>query len=279
MEKHVSFRRWRIGLDQEKTNLGKENTEKRITKQKIIWGRLIDLVKDEIRLDDLNRILDVGGERTSIFLSLRNGEKTAVDPLFDQIFLSEPDLKGIDEYKDVNFISCSIEELASEKQYDTIFMLMVLNHLGELNEIPEKIDSLLAPSGTLIIVVECYADPVVRNIMKFFDVLSYHPHHFLVNDVINIFPRYKLLKKQQIWQIYSDFPLENSNNKKIRFYRIDLIAARVWNFSAQFGKRNPIFVAKVTLCFALAFTTAFLRHREDPVRPIDKPWLFVFKNL
>ena len=268
--------RWLIALEKEKEyNAKKEDIEERIIDRRITWARLLDLLKSEITFDNSKRVLDIGAEATSIFLALREGEKYAVDPLFDYLFELHPSLKEIEEYRDVNFISSPLEDMAVDKGFDIIFMVAALNHIGKLKPFIDKIDKLLLPSGILIAVVECYADPVVRNIISFFDGNLYHPHHFTVEDVMRLFSNYSLIKREQIEEMYADCPSERGK-PKMKLYRIDRRVARLWQLLGEWGKRRDIlFTLKVYLCYSLVFLIRLLK-RQGPAH--ENRQLFVFQK-
>lgn len=280
MSKQIPKERWLIGLEKEKeyNSIEREDLEERLIERRQVWARLLDLVKDEVSFDNSKRILDIGSEATSIFLVLWKGEKYAVDPLFDYLFHLHPFLKEIEEYKDVNFISCPIEDMASGKSFDIIFMLAALEHVGELKPVLSKIDELLAAPGILVILVECYAGTAVRNIMRFFDIYPYHPHHFVADDIIKIFSKYTLKKQEPMWEVYRDCPLKKGQKIDIKIYRIDKLIARIWQLAGELGRKNILFAAKLSLCYSLALSIALLRRRERPFYPLAKPWLFILQK-
>ena len=152
----VSKARWLAALEKEREyNREREDIELRLGERRVIWSRLLDLLKGEITFDNSKRILDIGAEATSIFLALREGERYAVDPLFDYLFDLHPFLKEVEEYKDVNFICSPIEDMTSDKSFDIIFMLASLDNMSKVEPIIDKIYELLEPSGLLVIPYAC----------------------------------------------------------------------------------------------------------------------------
>ena len=277
--KKISKKRWLIGIEKEKEydNIKREDLEERFRERRQIWATLLDKLKGEVTFGNSKRILDIGAEATSVFLVLREGEKHAVDPLFEYLFDLHPFLTGIEEYKDVNFITSTIEDMAADESFDIIFALGMLEHVGELKPVVDKIDELLAPSGTLVVMVDCYADPVVRNIFSFFDIYPYHPHHFVASDIIRLFSSYGLKKQESMFEIYRDCPFKKG--QKIKLYRIDKLIARAWQSSGEYAKRTDIlFALKFFLCGSLALLIALLRRREKTTLPLAKPWLFVLQK-
>ena len=275
----TSNERWLVALEVEKTwNRKREDIEARISERRQTWTKLLDSLNGEITFDSSMRILDIGAETTSIFLALRDGEKYAVDPLFAYLFDLHPFLKEIEEYKDVTFINSPVETMPPDSSFDIIFSLAAFDHIGKLGHLVDKIDELLTPSGYLVIMVDCHADPIVRNIMNFFDVELYHPHHFITEDIIRLLPSYKLKNQKQIFEIYDDCP-STGQRTQLEIYRVDKLIARMWQLLGDWGKRGDIlFALKFVLCYGLAFSVSLLRRKDRPIHPLKKPNLFVFQK-
>lgn len=276
----VPTSRWLAAQEQEKKGIESfKDIVEWLRVRRHTWARLLDLLKDDIAFNNLKRILDVGSGPTSIFLALREGEKYAVDPNLERLFLLHPFMKDVEEYEDVNFVSKPIEEAAFDKQFDLIFMINVLDHVGELKPVVDKIDELLAPCGTLVIVVDCYADPRVKNIVSFFDVDLPHPHHFVVEDIIKLFSTYKLKKQyNNIQKIFGDCTFKG-RRVEIEIHEVDKFIARMMEHIQSFGKEwDILFTLRYILCYSLALLTASLRRRERPIHPLKKPCLLVFQK-
>lgn len=275
----VSKARWLIGLEKEKEyNKEREDIKQRLNERRVTWGKLLDLLQGEVTFDNSKRILDVGAEATSIFLALREGGKYAVDPLFDYLFARHPFLKDVKEYKDVHFISSPIEDMTPNNRFDIIFTLASLEHVGNIQPVVDNIDKLLAPSGFLIVFVECYKDMAVRNVMSFFDLYPYHPHHFVAEDIIRLFSHYNLKKRERMSGIHEDCPFRKKRAVP-KIYRIDKLIAMLWRLQYEWGKRRNIYFAtKLFLCLGLAFSIALLRRIENPIYPFTEPNVFVFQK-
>ena len=276
----VSRVRWLAAQEQEKKGIGSgEDMKEWLRVRRHTWASLLDVLKDEVAFSDKTTVLDIGNGPTSIFLALREGEKYAVDPNLERLFELHPFMKEVEEYRDVNFVSKLIEEATFEKQVDLIFMINVLDHVGELKPFADKVDELLAHSGTIVIIVDCYADRVVRNIMSFFDVDLPHPHHFVAEDIAMLFSSYQLKKQDNsISRIFQDCTFRGKRNQ-IEIYRIDKFIARMRQILNSEGKKGDIlFTLKYILCFSLAFLIASLRRREKPIHPLKKLRLFVYQK-
>ncbi len=270
--------RWLAAQEQEKTGLKSTDDLKewlRVRRQ--TWRNLLDSLKNEIAFDNSTRVLDIGSGPTSIFLALREGEKYVIDPLCEHLFQLHSFMKEVEEYKDVNFVASPIEDVTLDKQFDLIFTINAIDHVGELEVAVNKVDELLAPSGTLVLIVDCYADPAVRNVIRFFDADLPHPHHLVIKDVFQLFSSYRLIRQDnEIWKVFNEPPFRGRRGK-IEIYRIDKFIARMRRHLKE-EKAGLLFSLKFILSFSLALLTASLRRRERPIHPLKKLRLFVFQK-
>ena len=243
------------------------------------WASLVGLLKGDIAFDSSKRVLDIGCGPTSIFLALSGGKKYVVDPTLERLFQLHPFVREVEEYRDVNFVSRPIEETIFDQQFDLIFTINALDHVGALKPVVDKIDELLAPGGILVIIVDCYADRTVRNIMSFFDVDLPHPHHFIAEDITRIFSAYQLKKQDNnVVEIFNACPFRGKR-REIKIYRLDKFVVLMWQVLKNQGKqRDIIFTAKYILCYSLALLMAALRRREKQIYPLKKARLFVFQK-
>jgi len=273
----VSKKRWLLAQEQERKGIeSAEDMREWLRVRRYTWARLLDALKGEISFDSSKRILELGGGPTSIFLALREGGKYMVDPNCELLFRLHPFMREVEEYKDVNFIASPIEEAALDKQFDLIFSINALDHVGELKPVIDKIDELLA--GTLVIIVDCYADRVVRDVISFFDVDLPHPHHFVAEDIIKLFSSYRLIKQDnRIYNIFSECTFKG-RKEEIEIYRIDKFISRIKQHLSSSGRGGIIFASKYILCYSLALLVASLRRRERPIHPLKKPRLFLFRK-
>lgn len=243
------------------------------------WASLMKGLNGLIEPDKPKKVLDIGNGPTSIFLTIREGERYAVDPNLDCLFESHPFIKDVPEYQGVHFISETIEAATLPPQFDLIFMINVLDHVSDLKPVIKRVEELLAPNGTLIVVIDCYADKAVRNIIKFFDVDIPHPHHFITQDIEKLFANFKITKRdEKIYQIFDECAFKGKKNS-IELYRVDKFFGRMGHILASEGKKGDIwFTTKYMLCYGLSLLAALLRRKEKPTHPLKKLRLFVFKK-
>jgi SAM-dependent methyltransferase len=276
----VSKKRWLAAQEQEKRVIERaEDIKTRISERRRTWANLLELLKDDVTFDNSKRILDVGCGATTIFLALRQGTKYAVDPTLEHLFRSHPFVREVEEYRDVNFISGSIEEVNLDNQFDVIFMINVLDHVAELKPVIDKVHELLAPSGILILPVDCYADRVVRSIQRFFDADLPHPHHFVAEDVIALFPSYELVKyDRRAFEIFPDC-VSSVQGGDIPIYRVDrFIAQKIQELDELGRKGDLLFAIKRFFSSSLCYFVTLLRRKERPLAGLKKRRLFIFQK-
>jgi SAM-dependent methyltransferase len=276
----VTKARWFAAQEEEKRSVeSADDIKEWLRVRRHTWKALLDSLKDVAPIDSSKRILDVGCGPTSVFLSIREGDKHAVDPNLDRLFQLHPFIKDVEEYKDVRFTAKPIEETTFDKQFDLIFLINVLDHVDALKPVTDKVGELLSPTGIIVVVVDCYADGAVKKLMSFFDVDLPHPHHFIVEDIVNLFPGYELRKKDdQIFHIFQGCTFKGEKSE-IEIYRVDRLLARMKQILKREGKLGNIpFMAKYTLCYTLALVIAVIRRREKPIHPLKKLRLFVFQK-
>ena len=226
--REVPKQRWLAAHEAEQRELGNaELVMRNLALRRYTWSRIVDLLTDEVALDRANRILDVGGGPTTIYLALRRGEKWAADPNHDRMFDVHPFMREVEEYKDVNFVSSRIEDAVLDRGFDLAFAITFLDHVGDLRPVIKKIDELLASPATLVLVVDCYADAAVRNLVSWFDVDIPHPHHFVANDILRLFSHYRLLKRDdKIHEVFSESPFPQESS--VRPHGIRYLVGSYW---------------------------------------------------
>ncbi len=270
--------RWRVAQSFEQKSLeSTDDLNEWIRVRRHTWRNLINLLSANVVFDNSTRVLDIGCSSTSIFLGLANGEKYALDPNINRLFSLHPFLLNIAEYKDVNFVNAGIEELSSDKPFDVIFMINMLDHVDDLTLVTSKIDKLLSRNGKLILIVDCYDDLVVRNIISSFDVDLPHPHHFMLQDIYSLFGSFKLIMKIRADSIYDELNFRNQKNS-IEIYRVDKFLNRMKRHLIMEGDGTLLFTIKYLLCYTIALSVATIRRKSHPIHPLKKPWLFVFKK-
>lgn len=275
----VSEKRWRIAqaLEQQAYS-NSEGIAECIDLRRRTWPMLLQVLKGEVDIGKSKRILDIGGGPTSIFLAVRGGERYALDPAHERFLTSYPPFRDIKEYKGVTFVSTPIEEAVFDNQFDLIFSINALDHMRDVQMAADKINELLTPGGILVVAVGCYADSVVRNIIKFFDIDLPHPHHLIASDITDLFPGYRMLKRNDtVWDIYDTAPTKGGNSS-IPIYRIDKLISLMLYHLREESKGNIYFALRYVACYSLALLIAGVRQKEKPIYPLKRMRLFVFQK-
>jgi len=272
--------RWLAAQQAEKRELVNAETIRGFIRiRKHTWTRLIDELSDVIDFNAPQRTLEIGSGPTTIFLALKSGERYAVDPNFDVLFSQHPFVRDTEEYQGVHFINGAFEDVPMDKPFGLVFMINMLDHLGDLKPARNKINEVLKPGGVLVIVVDCYADAWVKSIISFFDPDPPHPHHFVSREIMDMFSDYKLIKfDKNIYRIFDEVTLKEQKSE-IPIYRIDKFAIKLKGILTHLGKERDIgFVCKYVFCFSLALFIAAIRRAEKPIYPLKKARLFVFQK-
>jgi len=280
MHDNISKNRWLKAQECEKRGLASDNDIKEwLRVRRITWANLMARLQPHIPFTNWNRVLEIGGGATSIFLALKAHDEYAVDPMYEQLFQTHPFLQEVKEYKNVKFIAKPIEEVTLDKKVDAVITINVLDHFGNLQPVVNKIDELLGSSGFMIIIIDCYADSAVRSIIRFFDADAPHIHHFMNEEIIQLFQNYKLIEQDNnIYKLIEDPPFLGQG-REIGIHRIDKLFSQMKYDLKIWGKeKDLLFILKFVICYGLALTIATLRHREMPIYPLKKGRLFIFQK-
>lgn len=151
-----------------------------------------------ITFDDNQRFLDIGSGPLTVFLALNKGKRTALDPLMDYYLGRFPALQ---EMQGVEWVSGKVEEFRDPGVFDAVFMFNCLNHCENLPVIVERMGSLVAENGYLVITQHCHTQPYTRAFFRRmnFIVDTCHPHQFIKEDVPALFKdKFKLVREINI---------------------------------------------------------------------------------
>lgn len=275
----ISRTRWLEAQSLEAALQTREDVQEWLRVRRDTWTRLLAYLTRESLMGAPTRILDVGGKSTSIFLAVRGGQRYAVDPAYQFLFSQYPFLKEVEEYRGVEFIALPIEAIDLEP-FDLIFCINMLDHVENAKIAASKMEQLLLPGGTLVLIVDCYADRVVRGVIRAFDVDLPHPHHFLAEDIVRMFPRLHLRKMDAtIFELLFGGKQFREERPDIPLHNLDRLVGRFGSLLTRYDKKRDFrFAVKFGACYGLALLLASLRRRETPVHPLKKPRLFVFEK-
>ena len=273
--------RWQIAQSAEKKGrVRQEYTPESINIAKPQFVSLLKILKEcGIVFDDSHKLLDIGSAGTSVFSVLKKGQRYAVDPLFSYIFNLYPFLNEIEEYKGVNFINSGIEEATFNFKFDAVFLINLLDHTEKPRKVVDKVKSLLAPGGYLIVTVDTYEDKRIRDVIQFFDPDPAHPHHFMQEDINALLSDYKMIKYDDDLfntSVYSSNYKDANRGAKLLIRRIIKLPVRkVISYLRLLG---TFYAIKHIACYAVLLCLYLLRRIGPPVQPLNPRRLFIFQK-
>ena len=273
--------RWQIAQAAERKGREREKyTPESINGAKPQFVSLLKTLKEcGITFDDSHKLLDIGSAGTSVFSVLRKGQRYAVDSLCSDIFDLYPFLNELEEYKGVNFINSAIEDADFNFRFDAIFMINLLDHTKNPQKVADKVKSLLAPGGYLIITVDTYNDKRIRDVIQFFDPDPAHPHHFMREDINALFSEYRMIKyDDNLFSIHACSDRNKGANKEAKLLVNRLVNLPIGQVISYLISLGMIYAVKHIACYATLFFLYLLRRTEIPVQPLNIRRLFIFRN-
>lgn len=243
------------------------------------WTQLLDSLDAQGLLKKKDRVLDVGGKATTIFLALSGGHRYAVDPVYKDLLEQHPFLRELEQYQGVAFVALPVEEL-DEEPFDLIFCINMLDHVRDYELVASKLVQLLSPGGVLVLIVDCYADKVVRDVIRWFDVDVPHPHHFVIEDILRVFPGLRVRGQDMtIFRLFFSGVLFHNERSEIAIFQFGRLLERFGSLLRRYRRTGDVwFTFKFGTCYVIALLLTVLRGKERPLHPLKKPRLFVFEK-
>ncbi|MEL7120296.1 MAG: class I SAM-dependent methyltransferase [Bacteroidota bacterium] len=152
-----------------------------LDKKKKYWKKVLELTNIHPLMDD--SILDAGCGPSGMFTILYNHKVDALDPLLNKYTAELSHFKP-DWYPNVNFYANTIESYSSNKLYDVIFCLNVINHVDQLEKSLEKLISLLKPEGRLLLSVDTHKWKFLKVLFQILPGDILHPHQYKLSDYL-----------------------------------------------------------------------------------------------
>jgi SAM-dependent methyltransferase len=277
----VTTERWAVAQSAENRAIADADTVREwITIRRKTWPEILRRVGDRLEIGMETRILEIGGSATPFFLALQEGKRTAVDTVYQKLFQLYPELRDLPEYHQVEFISSRLEDLPPDRTFDLVILINMLDHVQDPWAFVRQIDRLLAANGRILIIVDTYADPVVRGLVRDSDVDIPHPHHFLHEDVLGLFPTYGLVfHDARIWTLYFGSPVCSRAASHIPLFRVDQLLARIRLDVREWKRKGDIlYTARFILVYGLALLVNLVRRRDPPAHPLKKQRLYLFQR-
>ncbi len=242
------------------------------------WRDVLRCVEDRLEIRRESRILEIGGGATTFFLALHEGRRTAVDTVYRHLFELYPELRDLPEYREVEFVSSRLEDLPPDRTFDLLILINMLDHVQEPRAFARQVERLVAKNGKILILVDTYADPIVRGVVRDSDVDIPHPHHFLHEDVLALFPGYDLIVHDpRIWTSYFAGPVCSKAAPHIPLFRMDQLLGRM-RLDIREWKRDGdvLYTARFFFIYSMALLLSLLRRLDPPAHPLKKQRLYLF---
>jgi SAM-dependent methyltransferase len=203
-----------------------------------------------------------------------------VDTVYRHLFELYPELRDIPEYREVEFISSRLEDLPPDRTFDLLILINMLDHIQDPPTFARQLEQLVAENGKLLVIVDTYADPIVRGLVRDSDVDIPHPHHFLHEDVLALFPRYDLIfHDPRIWTSYFASPACSKAASHVPLFRIDQLLGRMRLDIREWKREGDVlYTARFFFIYGLALLLNLLCHRDPPAHPLKKQRLYLFQR-
>ena len=277
----VTAERWAIAQNAEDRALEDAATvHEWIAIRRETWRDIMGRVGDCLGLGPHSRILEIGGGATPFFLALAEGSRTAVDTVYEHLFELHPELRELPEFRGVEFISSRLEDLPRERTFDLLILVNMLDHVQDPPSFARQLNHLLSENGRILVIIDTYADPLVRDLIRDFDVDIPHPHHFLHEDVLALFPGHGLVfHDPRIWTFYFASPACSKAASHIPLFRVDQLLRRMRLNIREWKREGDLrYTAKFFFIYGLTLLLSLLRRKDPPAHPLKKQRLYLFQR-
>jgi 2-polyprenyl-3-methyl-5-hydroxy-6-metoxy-1,4-benzoquinol methylase len=164
--------------------------EHEIEQPDVITGKYEHIIKDitHLNIDKTASIVDIGCARSEVLRSLRNmgfSDLTGVDPSVKNIEY----LKS----KGINGIHATINTVDTEKQYDVVFFLAVLEHIVDLHQTLDTLHAVTAMNGIIVVSVPDMDAPASGE-LPYQEFSREHINYFTEVSLSNLMTRYGFYK-------------------------------------------------------------------------------------
>ncbi len=155
------------------------------------------------------RCLDAGCGPAGIFITLRDQQVDAIDPLLHQY---EQKLAAFERssYPWVNFQQSSIETFEPTHSYDYIFCLNAINHVADWSASIARLFQWTKSGGTIVLSTDVHRHAWLKPIFRTLPGDILHPHQHRLQDYLQEIDKYQpkslksiLIKKELIFDYYA----------------------------------------------------------------------------
>ena len=195
-------KRWKIAQAAEirwwKSYLRDKDPGDYLEKKQLYWHKILSAL--DFRLEKGKIILDAGCGPAGIFLILEDHQVEAIDPL---LFAYEKSIEHFkrSEFPWVAFQAETIEGLKSQKQFDVVFCLNVINHVADIHRSLDNLVQLTKPEGDLIVSVDAHNHSFLKKIFQIIPGDILHPQQYSRLDYSQMF-------EDRNWQIHKALRLK-----------------------------------------------------------------------
>lgn len=145
--------------------------------KKSYWENTLNLINRSVGLKPGDEVLDAGCGPAGIFISLPECKVTACDPLLDTYHDTLPHFKK-EMYPEVDFVTETIENFKSPKQFDVIFCMNAINHVSELDKAFLKLYDQSKPGGRIVVSIDAHNWQILKHIFRMQPGDILHPHQY-----------------------------------------------------------------------------------------------------
>ncbi len=170
------------------------------------WKTFLQRIGVKLKTGD--KVLDAGCGPAGIFTILKDQQIDAVDPLLDQ-YEEKLDHFQKKNYPNVSFLSKSIEEFQTSKNYDKIFCLNAINHVDDLRVCLDKLVNSVGFGGQLVISIDAHNYQLFKYLFRLIPGDILHPHQHDLKEYQRMFvergveiSKVILYKKQFLFNYY-----------------------------------------------------------------------------
>ena len=155
--------------------LAKRSKQRYLSWKRTYWKNFLEQTGVDKQLVPGVRILEVGCGPAGIFSILTGMEMIAVDPLIN-LYHERIAHFNLQDYPHVRFFNIPLENFSTNKTFDFIFCINVINHVKDMEAAVQQMTKFTSPHGKLILSVEVHRYRFLKRIFQIFPLDILHPH-------------------------------------------------------------------------------------------------------
>lgn len=143
------------------------------------WKSFLETL--DIKVEKGVKVLDAGSGPAGIFTILDQQEVLAIDPLMDQYREKIDHFDPVD-YPNTTFVNTPLESFDSDKNFDFIFCLNVINHVDNLDESLDRLVDSLGKEGTFVLSIDAHNHSFFKGLFRLLPGDILHPHQYDLSE-------------------------------------------------------------------------------------------------